>query len=954
MVSLGMFDDATLAAVLFAIGIILAAFILALRSAAPRYRGLSRWAAANVLIGLGYFLASSLSDRGRCLGVLLPDYLVIGGVAVIGSGVGDFLERPKRWAALTIAPIAFALPLIAFFCFLKQDPLLRSAATSSILAAQFAVGAVSVLRAGPLKRRGGARFTGAVFSALSLWFIARLSLPHHEVSATLVVMIVGVIGWSFGLMQMTAMRLAEELAAREQEAEKARGARLVQTIIDTLPQCVVLKDIDSRYLACNAAFARTIGKTADEIVGFQDQDFYPPDLARKYAEDDRAVLAVRTTCEFVERVSRAGQDRWVETIKTPVLDPNGEALGVLVVFRDITERKLDEERLQESEARYRELSERLESRVEERTRELERTKRDIDLFFELTLEYLCLADFDGRFLKLSDSWTRQLGWRGEELVHHAFLDFVHREDKPATFRALRTLKSGGKIAESAARFKRADGSWIWLSWSAVGAPERGVVIAVAHDITARVSAEEQLRAAREEAERASRAKSQFISTISHELRTPLNAVLGYAGLLAPFIQEERPLRYIASIESSGRALLSIINDLLDLTRMESGRITLAPSPTDARKLLQEIAEIFRFGAEEKGLYLEFTATERLPRTILIDSARLRQVLINLIGNSIKFTDRGSVSLVFDAADSQSPDRNAMYETSVRIEVKDTGIGMTEAFKSHLFEPFSQQDGEIARRYGGTGLGLAIAKRLLDLMGADIRCESRPSRGTTFTIEIPRVKAADSAAESLSYVFDAAEEADALWKLKEKNRELEAQVERLHRLSMTDELTGIANRRSGMKRLIEEIARARRSRSPVCVLMGDLDRFKTVNDSAGHGAGDQVLAESADRFTLSLRESDVLCRWGGDEFMAVLPDSDSATAQSVAERVRNRMKETPIASAADVWTITISIGAACLIPNETDEPSSCATRLLKAADEALYRAKALGRDLVDGTAVADAQ
>ncbi|MFA6505009.1 MAG: diguanylate cyclase, partial [Treponemataceae bacterium] len=870
-----------------------------------------------------------------------------------------------------------------------------------------------------------------------------------------------------------------------------RQNSIVKTIIDTIPQSIILKDPDSRYITCNAAFSRMVNRDPEEIVGLNDTDLYPAEFAEKYRADDKSVINKRETHEFIERFVKNGEEIWIETIKTPVFGPEGQSEGIIVVFRDITQRKKDEDRLQESEQRYRELSEELETRVKERTKELDQTKRDSDLFFDVTLEYLCLTDFSGRFLKLSPSWAKNLGWREEELMNRSFLYFIHREDRLSTINLVRELIAGGRILDKGNRFKRADGSWVWLSWSAVGLPERGIVLAAAHDITARVETEERMRVARETAEAANQAKSQFISTMSHELRTPLNAVLGYALLLAPLVQDERAERYIKSIDSSGRALLAIINDLLDLTKVESGRLELTPAPFEPRKMLDEVSEIFRFGAEEKGLYIEFRSSSALPKTLLLDAARLRQILINLLGNSIKFTDKGSVRVLLDAVvppDAKNNTPNAMYLVTLRISVEDTGIGMTEQYRLHLFEPFSQQDSTIARKYGGTGLGLAIAKRLLDLMSGSISCESEMNKGTRFIIDIPNVRAAGNAAEVVSFIggnrktsevekarnpesirgrvllvaqddetietvtnilaapttevivardyqtaVERAKDADVILidfepkiflmlqedpvaaarptvlitekkhrddamlgfragavdfltkpidgeelrarirvhidmkrirdtlerknleitegkrAIEEKNNELEALVARLDRLSMTDELTGLANRRAVSARLAEEVARAKRAQRPITVLMGDLDRFKLINDRLGHAAGDAVLAESARRFEQALRESDCLGRWGGEEFLAVLPETDSVDALRAAERARERIGDTPIAYDTELVRATISIGAAYMVPKSSDNPEACASALIRAADDALYRAKAKGRNRVEGSA-----
>ena len=749
-------DSFSLHIIIASIGLALAAIFLSLRTVAPKYRGFYRWAISDGLISLA-FLILATQLRNKALSGVFANTLVVAGVAALSNGVWAFLERPKRFEPLAYLPPLVGAPAFFYFAFVSPSMAGRIFTLSFLLCIQFGATAAVLLYRYPLKRKSPARFTAALFLLLSVWFAYGCFsvFSHRELhAASLLVMAVGIVGWTLGLGNMTSMRLAEELAAQEQEAGRLRQDTYVKTIIDAVPQSIIMKDRDSRIVACNATFARSMGKTPDQVRGLFETDLYPKELAQKYAKDDRDVIAGGATREFVEKHMENGKERWIETIKTPLFGPDGSGEGIIVVFRDITERKKDEDRLQESERRYRELSEQLETRVAERTAEMQRAKRDSDLFFDLTLDYVCLTDFTGRFLKLSPSWSKNLGWSEAELMNRTFMDFIHHDDRIPTLHSIRDLESGNRVTDKTNRFKRADGSWVWLSWSAIGLPDRGMVMAAAHDITARVETEERLRNAREVAEAASRAKSQFISTMSHELRTPLNAVLGYAGLLAPLICDERGERYIRSIDSSGRALLAIINDLLDLTKVESGRIELNPAPFDPRQMLDEIAEIFRFGAEEKGLYLEFKSSSNLPKTLLMDGARLRQILINLIGNSIKFTEHGTVRVFFDAEGTQGPgaaDGKTMFESGLSISVEDTGIGMSESYRARLFEPFSQQDSAISRKYGGTGLGLAIAKRLLDLMDGSISCESVQNRGTRFLIRIPRVLSAGSALEVVSFI-----------------------------------------------------------------------------------------------------------------------------------------------------------------------------------------------------------
>lgn len=370
-------------------------------------------------------------------------------------------------------------------------------------------------------------------------------------------------------------------------------------------------------------------------------------------------------------------------------------------------------------------------------------QHDIDLFFEVSIGYLSIITREGHFLKVSRSWSVSLGWPEHELIGRPIQDFIHPEDRERGIHSWNLLISGIPLKDIHLRFRRADGSWLWLSVSAVLVPDSDAIILSAFDITQQREIEEHLRHARQEAERANKAKSQFIATMSHELRTPLNAVLGYAQLLGTYVSSEEGKRYLQSIESSGKALLALINDILDLSRAESGRIELLPIPFEIRGLVEDLEHIFRLQAEEKNLLVEFQVTPEVPRTVLLDQARLRQILVNLIGNALKFTDEGSVRLLLDAVveeESDNPEHKS-YKSTLIIKVIDTGIGVSEEARSKIFDPFTQQDPSIYKKYGGTGLGLAIVKRLLDLMGGTIHCESNEPRGSRFIVRIPRVSSA---------------------------------------------------------------------------------------------------------------------------------------------------------------------------------------------------------------------
>ena len=260
------------------------------------------------------------------------------------------------------------------------------------------------------------------------------------------------------------------------------------------------------------------------------------------------------------------------------------------------------------------------------------------------------------------------------------------------------------------------------------------IIEHCQDITERKEHEEHLRRARREAEEASRAKSEFLANMSHEIRTPMNGVLGFTELLEKTSLDDRQRHLLGRISESGRRLLALINDILDFSRIEARRLTLDPAPFDLHRLLSEVVELQRPAAEKKGLALVCDIGGEVPKTVIGDSLRLRQILLNLLNNAVKFTDAGRVTLRAERRWQAGSDGSA-----VRFEVRDTGIGIPADKQKLIFESFSQADGSTTRQYGGTGLGLAICRQLARLMGSEIELESAPDQGAafSFTVVFPR-------------------------------------------------------------------------------------------------------------------------------------------------------------------------------------------------------------------------
>ena len=347
-------------------------------------------------------------------------------------------------------------------------------------------------------------------------------------------------------------------------------------------------------------------------------------------------------------------------------------------------------------------------------------------------EAVSISDAQNRILFVNDSFVDLYGYRREEVLS-GDIHMVRSTRNPPELDATiaQGTNRGGWQGEVWNR--RKDGSEFPISLStSLVRDEFGHTIAhvgVATDITARKSVEDEWQRAREGAEAASRAKSEFLANMSHEIRTPMNGIVGMAGLLLDGELDPRQRKRAETVRDSAEALLGILNDILDLSKMEANKLKLADAPFDLRNLVEGVADLMAVKAQEKGVELLCLIEQDVPTQLCGDASRLRQVLVNLAGNAVKFTSRGEVSIRAKLADPSHPAR-------IRFEVKDTGVGIP-ADKCHLlFQPFSQVDSSTSRRYRGTGLGLSIVRMLVDIMGGEVGFESEEGKGSHFWFTVP--------------------------------------------------------------------------------------------------------------------------------------------------------------------------------------------------------------------------
>jgi PAS domain S-box-containing protein len=369
-------------------------------------------------------------------------------------------------------------------------------------------------------------------------------------------------------------------------------------------------------------------------------------------------------------------------------------------------------KMRKLEARIEELSDRVWElgEAEERARSLLEAQGDL----------IVRRDAEGKVTYANDAFCTLAGQKRAALIGKPVALPV-KEQGPVSVLADGTRVHDQKIAGGAGHR--------WIAWRevAVRGEAGSEVQGVGRDVTDRVEAEHALEQARDQAEAASRAKSRFLAMVSHEIRTPLNGMLGMADLLLDTQLTPEQRTYAKAARTSGETLLSLIEEVLDFSKIEAGKLDLEQRPFALSPLVEEAVELLAPRAQAKGIEIASFVDERLPATLVGDAARLRQVLLNLAGNAIKFTEKGGVAVIVE------PDE---LSGEVRFQVRDTGIGLKPEDQTRIFRDFEQADGSFTRKFGGTGLGLAITKRIVERMDGHIGVESAPGAGATFTVTLP--------------------------------------------------------------------------------------------------------------------------------------------------------------------------------------------------------------------------
>jgi len=504
---------------------------------------------------------------------------------------------------------------------------------------------------------------------------------------------------------------------------------LLQLLMENLPVSLfVLNAADRRIVAINTHAEREFAKGREQVLGKTVRDAFGHGVAAVGEPAIRRALAEpgMVESEMEVRVDGDGAPRIVSARCFALRHADGTPRLVIVLARDVTRERRAERELQESQSRLREFAHTVEDSLF-----VTNPARD-------------------RFHFLSESSYDTWGTPQDEFERtpNSFLSRVLPEDRHLLL-ARRELEEQLQPADIRVRIQHPVKGVRWLRSRTRSRrmPDGELrVYGLVSDVTEELERENELKRARDTAEAASQAKSQFMANMSHEIRTPMNGILGMTELLLGTALNDRQKRFAQAVYRSGEALLEIINDILDFSKIEAGRLELAPVDFSLRSVVEDTLELLAPRAHEKGLELSFREEPGMPSQVHGDPLRLRQVLTNLVANAIKFTEAGEIVVdVRMPMPAQSADRALWLE----FEVRDTGIGIEDDVLPRLFSAFTQAHGGMSRRYGGTGLGLAISKQLVELMGGDIEVQSAPGIGSRFIFSMPMAHAEGAGGDTAS-------------------------------------------------------------------------------------------------------------------------------------------------------------------------------------------------------------
>ncbi len=516
------------------------------------------------------------------------------------------------------------------------------------------------------------------------------------------------------------MALEQEIAERQKaEVLLKESEELFRALNDAAPVGIVSEGREGNIRQSNPHFLKMFGYEAADLEGkCIDELLAPKEMLETARTLSKQVVAGKVLHRTIKRAKKDGTLLDVEVFAAPLLY-EGRPQGQIAVYLDISRRVAAEKVIRESEELFRTLS----------------VAAPIGIF---------RTDPEGRFVYVNQRWSEMCGRSAESAMGMGWLEAIHPEDREQLRKLWTVGISLGMELQDEARFLTPDGLTNWIYWQSRALYSAdGVLlgfVGVIEDITKRRAAEQRLLEAKQAAEQANEAKSQFLANMSHEIRTPMNGILGMTELALETDMSAEQREYLGMVKGCAESLLEIIDEVLDFSKIENGKIELEAIPFSLLDCAERALQPVVIRAQQKGIELEWSLRGDVPEWVVGDPTRLRQVLINLLGNAVKFTEEGEVTLELEGLESSEG------EAKVRFAVKDTGVGIPQQKQRIIFEAFQQSDSSVTREFGGTGLGLSISDRIVKLMGAEIQVESHPGQGSNFSFVASFPKCKEKEAE----------------------------------------------------------------------------------------------------------------------------------------------------------------------------------------------------------------
>lgn len=520
----------------------------------------------------------------------------------------------------------------------------------------------------------------------------------------------------------------------ESENKLKASEEKYRRIFETMQDGYLLADIDGKLVSANPSAIRILGyNNEEELIGKSlGHDIHTDDKEREKTLKDLIINDKVLNREQIFR-KKNKDEIYVDCNIQVIKNAQGKVIATEGTFRDITKRRLAEEELKKYQNN-------LEGLVKERTIELEKSHKEnlkLSKAIEQSHATVVITDRDGNIEYVNPNFTRTTGYSADEAINQNPRILKSGQMPQSYYKEMWDTISSGKIWKGDFINKKKNGELYWES--TIISPilndkdEVSHFVAVKEDVTHRKQIESELKKSKELAEEANRLKSAFLSNMSHEIRTPMNAILGFSEILSRHIKDRNQLDYLSSIQSSGKTLLQLINDILDLSKIESGKLDLSYEPVNIQNLVKDTVEMLKMESHEKGLPLNTSISKDLPSIVNIDELRIKQLLINLLNNAIKFTKKGYIEVEIGCLNKKK------RHLDLLIKVEDTGIGISKKNQQNIFQAFNQIEGKDSKRFEGTGLGLAITKQLVTLMNGTIKLESVVGKGSIFTIVLNKVK-----------------------------------------------------------------------------------------------------------------------------------------------------------------------------------------------------------------------